>query len=277
MKDLFGNKMPVQIEMGEWWFNGRIIQEQNHPALSRYISFPDNEADYMVSTHSTMKEAIEHCLKTPCEKPDHLPEYYIGCRKPLTDEPEKEVTTIGELISSRIKQKGWSPDGAGELSGLAKGSIHAIMNDEVYPNSIPVLTMAQLLMMLDIWYSEIEPCFMPTFNLLKSKETLGSIKKKPRGHLLWENEESLHKYMETLKKSMPSKVRPVIKAKAVKTEAPKGDPLEELLLQSERALSWMTSLTDWAGGNELDPPVEGLKQAIETAKSSLKKVYAIIS
>ena len=78
MKDLFGNNKPVAIEIGEWWFNGRIIQEQNHPMLSKYVSFADQDDSRFVTTHSTKKEATEYCLKNPCQNPHRLPHNYIG-------------------------------------------------------------------------------------------------------------------------------------------------------------------------------------------------------
>lgn len=33
MKDSFGNIKPVQIELNEWWFNGRIIVKQEDKRL----------------------------------------------------------------------------------------------------------------------------------------------------------------------------------------------------------------------------------------------------
>lgn len=76
-QDKFGNKKPVQIEMGEWWFNGRIIQEQNHPLLSKYISFSDDEESYMTDIHSTFREAVKFCLNNPCLKPQRFPKNYL--------------------------------------------------------------------------------------------------------------------------------------------------------------------------------------------------------
>lgn len=78
MKDIFGNKKPVAIEIDEWWFNGRIIQKQNDYRLPKYISFTDNSENYFVSTHSNMKDATFHCLINPCKNPDRFPKDYIG-------------------------------------------------------------------------------------------------------------------------------------------------------------------------------------------------------
>lgn len=75
--DLFGNKKPVPIEVGEWWFNGRIIQKQNHPKLSKYVSFADNDESYMTETHSTFREAVKYCKDNPCLNPINRPNDYL--------------------------------------------------------------------------------------------------------------------------------------------------------------------------------------------------------
>lgn len=78
MKDIFGNKKPVQIEVEEWWFGGRIIRKQVHPLLMPYISFYDGDDSCFVATHRTFKEAINYCLKNPCINPTRFPNDYIG-------------------------------------------------------------------------------------------------------------------------------------------------------------------------------------------------------
>ena len=77
MRDIFGNTKPVQIEIGEWWFNGRIIQKQNHPLLVPYVSFSDNKSSF-VQTHNTFKEAKIFCMENPCTNPLNFPQNYIG-------------------------------------------------------------------------------------------------------------------------------------------------------------------------------------------------------
>lgn len=77
MKDIYGNKQPICIEVDEWWFNGRIIQKQNHPILPEYISFADNGEPF-TSHHSTKKEAVDFALNNPCKKPKNFPKDYIG-------------------------------------------------------------------------------------------------------------------------------------------------------------------------------------------------------
>jgi len=42
MKDVFGNTKPVQIEVNEWWFNGRIIVKQEDFRLKIRNSLREN-------------------------------------------------------------------------------------------------------------------------------------------------------------------------------------------------------------------------------------------
>lgn len=77
MKDLFGNTKPIAIEIDEWWFNGKIIQKQNHPLLMPYITFDDNGSPY-VKVHSTFKDAVQFCYNNPCENPKNFPHSYLG-------------------------------------------------------------------------------------------------------------------------------------------------------------------------------------------------------
>ena len=54
-------KKPVQIEIGEWWYKGCFIQEQNHPQLSKYIVFKDTEQQEHVDTATTFADAKKLC------------------------------------------------------------------------------------------------------------------------------------------------------------------------------------------------------------------------
>lgn len=53
---------PIAIEVGEWWFKGCFIQEQDHPMLSKYVVFKDTELQERVGTASTMREAKKLCV-----------------------------------------------------------------------------------------------------------------------------------------------------------------------------------------------------------------------
>lgn len=78
MKDLFGNKKPIQIEVGEWWFNGRIIQKNDDFRLPGWISFEDREDYYGVERHISKKDAITFVIQNPCREPRYTPKDYIG-------------------------------------------------------------------------------------------------------------------------------------------------------------------------------------------------------
>lgn len=76
MKDVYGNSKPVLIGVNEWWFNGRIIQKQEHPKLPTWISFEDWEVN-MVVTHSSKSEATRYAIQNPCNTPNNKPHDYL--------------------------------------------------------------------------------------------------------------------------------------------------------------------------------------------------------
>lgn len=78
MKDVFGNTKPVQIEVNEWWFNGRIIVKQEDFRLPKWISFLDSESSFETEIHSNKSEAIKFALENPFLTPDNFPIDYIG-------------------------------------------------------------------------------------------------------------------------------------------------------------------------------------------------------
>ena len=73
--DIFGNKKPVQIEDGEWWFNGNIIQKQDHPQLPDYIIFPDGGVRVHIAR--TFREAKKIAMENPNQNPENLPNNYL--------------------------------------------------------------------------------------------------------------------------------------------------------------------------------------------------------
>jgi hypothetical protein len=76
MKDLFGNRKPIQIEIDEWWFNGRIIIRQRDSRLPRWISFEDSSSPF-VEIDGSKKDAITFALHNPCKNPKNLGIDYI--------------------------------------------------------------------------------------------------------------------------------------------------------------------------------------------------------
>jgi len=78
MKDVFENTKPVQIEVNEWWFNGRIIQKNDDFRLPEWISFTDRDEYYEVERHISKKDAIDFAIQNPCREPKNTPKDYIG-------------------------------------------------------------------------------------------------------------------------------------------------------------------------------------------------------
>jgi hypothetical protein len=78
MKDVFGNTKPVQIELNEWWFNGRIIVKQDDFRLPAWISFLDSEISNTATIHLSKADAVKYALDNPFFEPDNLLEDYIG-------------------------------------------------------------------------------------------------------------------------------------------------------------------------------------------------------
>lgn len=112
---------------------------------------------------------------------------------------EEQEVTIGRLIREAIALHELNPDIVEKELKLPVGVVTKLMNDEIYTNSVPVVLFKNLILSLHIPLKKIEAAMLPTFKLLVSKETPESLKKKPHGYALWENEESVIKYTERLK------------------------------------------------------------------------------
>lgn len=78
MKDNFGNTKPIQIELNEWWFNGRIIVKQEDFRLPTWISFIDSESSFETEIHSSKADAVKFTLENPFLMPYNFPIDYIG-------------------------------------------------------------------------------------------------------------------------------------------------------------------------------------------------------
>jgi len=59
----------VKIEVGEWYYCGCYIQEQNHPSLCKYVVFKDYATQTHVDTASTMACAMLLCRKNKVDNP----------------------------------------------------------------------------------------------------------------------------------------------------------------------------------------------------------------
>ena len=78
MKYNFENIKPIQIEINEWWFNGRIIVKQEVKRLPSWISFKDSENSFETEIHSNKSDAKKFALENPFLTPDHFPIDYIS-------------------------------------------------------------------------------------------------------------------------------------------------------------------------------------------------------
>ena len=65
----------IQIEVGEWFCVGRIIQKNDHPNLPPYTSFRSNEDGTDAKGHASLKDAVNYCWNNP----------YLGPGRDLID------------------------------------------------------------------------------------------------------------------------------------------------------------------------------------------------
>ena len=108
--------------------------------------------------------------------------------------------TIGQLLTEAITLNELKAEVIERELGFPDGIITKLMNDEFYTNSVPVVLLKNLILSLHIKPSDVYRAMIPTHKIVIAKETPETIKKKPHGYPLWENEESVNKYTEHLKK-----------------------------------------------------------------------------
>lgn len=75
-------KKPIAIEIGEWYFKGCFIQEQDHCMLDKYVVFKDTEDQDHVGTASSMAMAKKLCIDNEVKEP-HLGLKSFGITEPL--------------------------------------------------------------------------------------------------------------------------------------------------------------------------------------------------
>jgi len=88
-----GMNKPFQIEIGEWWFKGCFIQEQNHPQLDKYVVFKDTEDQEHIGTANRFNDAVKLC------KDNEVTEYKLGIeafgfKQPLTKKHKTYSLTL---------------------------------------------------------------------------------------------------------------------------------------------------------------------------------------
>ena len=108
--------------------------------------------------------------------------------------------TIGQLLTQAITLNELKAEVIERELGFQAGIITKLMSDEYYTNSVPVVLLKNLILSLHIKPSEVYKAMIPTHKIIIAKETPETIRRKPHGYQLWENEESVNKYTEHLKK-----------------------------------------------------------------------------
>jgi hypothetical protein len=124
-----GMNKPFQIEIGEWWFKGCFIQEQNHPQLAKYIVFQDTVLGMNVGTASNFKDAVQLC------KDNEVTDYKLGIeafgfKQPLTKKHKTYSLTLYhrgielDLLCVTTSKKKFS-----ELADMSLSYINGYAND----------------------------------------------------------------------------------------------------------------------------------------------------
>jgi len=108
------------------------------------------------------------------------------------------IKTVGQLITEAIYLHELNPDTVEKVLKLQTGTLAKLMSDDFYTNNVPLVLFRNLILSLHIPIDEVEAAMLPTFNLVKSKETNESLSKKPKNYMLWECEESVLKYTNSL-------------------------------------------------------------------------------
>lgn len=95
-------KKPIAIEVGEWYFKGCFIQEQDHYMLDKYVVFKDTEDQDHVGTASSMVMAKKLCIDNEVKEP-HLGLKSFGITEPLPKKyKEYNLVTYHRGVELRV-------------------------------------------------------------------------------------------------------------------------------------------------------------------------------
>lgn len=128
--------------------------------------------------------------------------------------------SLGQLVTDAIQAKRLSEEDLAEKTRLSADTIKSIRADELFPNSIPVVLLRNLLVRLDLGFPTAEKAIRKTFDMaLKDKvivmppstsqirarrpqdtesKLFANRPGEPDGRELFENKESLQKYLNKL-------------------------------------------------------------------------------
>lgn len=124
-----GMNKPFQIEVGEWWFKGCFIQEQNHPQLDKYVVFKDTDDQEYIDTANRFSDAIQLC------KDNEVTDYKLGIevfgfKQPLTKKHKTYgLTTYHRGVELQLLCVTTSKKKFAELSDISLSHINGYAHD----------------------------------------------------------------------------------------------------------------------------------------------------
>lgn len=133
-------------------------------------------------------------------------------------------SSLGALVTTQLKTKNISDKKCTEQTDIPIAIFEELKQDKLYPNKIPVLAMKDLLIALSIPFEQAKNAILKTYELIKMNVTLtekgyegqvsyrkgheelasgtGRKNSRPDGGGLFENRESLEKYLSMLEEEM---------------------------------------------------------------------------
>lgn len=105
--------------------------------------------------------------------------------------------TLGEIIKTSYFIN-HPPETIDFIIGFPKGTTYLLFADEIYPNSMPIKLMARFLVFSKIEINQAVIGINNTFKHLQKNQAKDRYIKEPIKQL-WENEESLNKYITRLR------------------------------------------------------------------------------
>lgn len=137
------------------------------------------------------------------------------------------INTLGKLISTKISEKAISNENIAKKTSIPVSTIEELQSDSVYPNNIPAVLFIKFLKLLNISMDELKDTIWNTHKVLNKKKsitsnypalqvsfrrrssesvkTFQSAIKNNSSKELFENEESLNKYLSLLENLIEEK------------------------------------------------------------------------
>lgn len=155
-------KKPIAIEVGEWYFKGCFIQEQDHYMLDKYVVFKDTEDQDHVGTASSMAMAKKLCIDNEVKEP-HLGLKSFGITEPLPKKyKEYNLVTYHRGVELRVHCVTTSINKFAELLGKSPNYVKDFSSG-MLPKTPECMANVDVLYALPGWGGE-------AFEIFKDKE-----------------------------------------------------------------------------------------------------------